>query len=92
MKDVLLKKSLLSYSPLARFRDRKVSLSFVSYLNPCRLHFAGTFKAAISTVSNDPVQPAGERDGFTHAGMTLAEPLPGDARTWVAGENRWRDR
>jgi hypothetical protein len=27
----------------------------VSYLNPLRLHFAGTFEAAVSTVNNDPV-------------------------------------
>src|ERR1700733_9043176 len=29
--------------------------TFVSYLNPLRLHFAGTFEAAVSTVNNDPV-------------------------------------
>ena len=27
----------------------------MSYLNPLRLHFAGTFEAAVSTVNNDPV-------------------------------------
>lgn len=29
--------------------------TFVSYLNPLRLHFAGAFEAAVSTVNNDPV-------------------------------------
>jgi hypothetical protein len=28
---------------------------FVSYLNPLRLHFSGSFEAAVSTVNNDPV-------------------------------------
>ncbi len=27
----------------------------MSYLNPLRLHFSGSFQAAISTVNNDPV-------------------------------------
>jgi len=29
--------------------------TFVSYLNPLRLHFSGSFEAAVSTVNNDPV-------------------------------------
>jgi hypothetical protein len=28
---------------------------FVSYLNPLRLHFSGSFEAAVSTVNDDPV-------------------------------------
>lgn len=28
---------------------------FVSYLNPLRMHFSGSFEAAVSTVNNDPV-------------------------------------
>jgi hypothetical protein len=28
--------------------------TFVSYLNPLRLHFSGSFEAAVSTVNNDP--------------------------------------
>jgi hypothetical protein len=33
----------------------------VSYLNPLRLHFAGTFEAAVSTVNNDPLHYDNDR-------------------------------
>jgi hypothetical protein len=41
----------------------------VSYLNPLRLHFAGTFEAAVSTVNNDPVH-------YDNARFTASYGLP----------------
>jgi hypothetical protein len=43
----------------------------VSYLNPLRLHFSGSFEAAVSTVNNDPVH------------YDSARFKPSDARTWT---------
>ena len=33
----------------------------MSYLGPLRLHFGGTFRAAVSTVNNDPTASSGSR-------------------------------
>lgn len=62
---------------------------FVSYLNPLRLHFSGSFEAAVSTVNNDPVH-------FDSARFkpSYAEPQSGIAPDELSrpGRCRWSPR
>ena len=57
-----------------RGASERMGESLVSYLNPLRLHFAGSFEAAVSTVNNDPVH-------FDNARFqpSYAEPVTGTA-------------
>jgi hypothetical protein len=52
----------------------------VSYLNPLRLHFSGSFEAAVSTVNNDPVHYDSAR--FT---PSYAQPASGTAPDQLNG-------
>jgi hypothetical protein len=54
--------------------------TFVSYLNPLRLHFSGSFEAAVSTVNNDPVHYDNARFKPSYA-----EPQSGTARDELNG-------
>src|ERR1700691_3825598 len=53
---------------------------FVSYLNPVRLHFSGSFEAAVSTVNNDPVHYDN-----AHFKPSYAEPASGTAPDQLNG-------
>jgi hypothetical protein len=58
----------------------------VSYLNPVRIHFAGKFRADVSTVNNDPAH-------FDNSNFVRPDDqLPGNSGGWwqPAGTGAWR--
>lgn len=60
----------------------------MSYLNPLRLHFAGTFQAAVSTVNNDPIHfdNATFEADYQERGLTMR-----DKGWWnPQGDSAWR--
>jgi hypothetical protein len=62
--------------------------TFVSYLNPLRLHFAGTFEAAVSTVNNDPVHYDSDRFDPSYALPAAGTALNGSFNP--GGSGNWR--
>jgi hypothetical protein len=63
----------------------------VSYLNPLRLHFSGSFEAAVSTVNNDPVHYDSARFEPSYA-EPQSGTAPGQLNGWFnpAGSGNWR--
>jgi hypothetical protein len=53
----------------------------VSYLNPLRLHFSGSFEAAVSTVNNDPVHYDSARFRPSYAEPSTGT-APGELNGW----------
>jgi hypothetical protein len=64
---------------------------FVSYLNPLRLHFSGSFEAAVSTVNNDPVHYDSARFNPSYA-EPQSGPAPDELNGWFNpdGSGDWR--
>src|ERR1700742_2231113 len=64
---------------------------FVSYLNPLRLHFSGSFEAAVSTVNNDPVHYDSARFEPSYA-QTWTGTAPDELNGWFNpdGSGNWR--
>ena len=60
----------------------------MSYLNPLRLHFAGTFEAAVSTVNNDPVHYDSDRFEPSYALPATGTALNGSFNP--DGSGNWR--
>lgn len=63
----------------------------MSYLNPLRLHFAGVFEAAVSTVNNDPVHYDNARFQPSYAEPATGT-APGQFNGWFnpRGSGDWR--
>jgi len=65
--------------------------SLVSYLNPLRLHFAGSFEAAVSTVNNDPVHFDNTRFKPSYAEPATGTALNGSFNPRGSGDWRLHD-
>src|SRR5438105_8496475 len=62
----------------------------MSYLNPLRLHFAGKFQAAPSTVNNDPIHFDNETFQPSYQKLQVTGGPPKDGWWNPQGDATWR--
>lgn len=75
----------------ARGASEPTGETLVSYLNPLRLHFSGSFEAAVSTVNNDPVHYDSARFKPSYAQVQTGT-APDELNGWFNpdGSGDWR--